>query len=379
MILVVFSRRWTKSYLPGVFGAIFMVSAFGFVRVHLSRSADLDATLLLFTTAFTFLFLDLLLVGIKHNKYLLPISGLVLLAFLSKSLAGFLPLFPLFLLALVTKRGRSFLQNRNTWFYILGCLVLVAFYYFIRNLIQPEYFEMVWNSEFLRLTHNVMPWHKQPFHFYVLNFVKLNFYTPHIFVLPVAILLLLFSKNRFVQKMTVYLSCFILFFLLLISFPVVKLEWYDASFYPVSSFILGLALWNYGKHWTIWTAILLFAMLFPYRSVLEFYHERIYPTEPLEREGNFMRSLYHEKPTIRNYDVYMEVQTSEHLDQMFFYQKNLNWYKGYQIEYKESNDQIAKSDTVLCCQAKAIEKLQDNFKTLVIIQNRDCKLMVIEQ
>lgn len=377
LLLLLFSRRWTGRHVAGVFSAIVLVSAFGFIRVHLARTADLDAVLLFFTTAYSFLFIDYLLRENHHRKYLWPLSILVFLAFLSKSLAGLLPLLPLFILAVMTKRGRLFLFSRNTWISVFATIFLVACYYFIREQLQPGYFDMVWNSEFKRLTHNVMPWHKQPFHFYLMNFVKLDFFFPHLFVLPLSIMALMMSKSGQIKKMARYTSGFVLIYLLFISIPVVKLEWYDAPIYPVASFIIGLSIWHFGKHLNVWFTIILLTLIFPYRSVLQFYTSQIYPTEPLEKEGHFMNKLHLEQKFYKHYRVYMEVQTPEHLDQMRFYQKKLNWYEAAEIDHVDQVENLRSGDTLICCQPRSMQKIGEQFYLENIIENRDCKLFVI--
>ena len=377
LLLLIFSRRWTGTHIAGVLGAIVLVSAFGFVRVHLVRTADLDAVLLFFTTAYSLLFIDYLLGQSHHKRYLRPLAILVFLAFLSKSLAGLLPLFPLFILAILTKRGRTFLLSRDTWMAVFVTVFFIVLYYFFREKVQPGYFEMVWNSEFKRLTHNVMPWHKQPFHFYLLNFVKLDFFFPHIFILPLSMITLFLSKSKQVKKIALYTSGFVLIYLLFVSVPVVKLEWYDAPIYPMAGFIIGLSIWHFAKHWSTWFVIILLTLIFPYRSVLQFYTERIYPTEPLEREGHFMRTLYHQYEALKAYRVYMEVQTPEHLDQMRFYQKKLNWFEAAEIDHLDQFENLNSGDTVLCCQPASLQKIDKQFYLEEIIENRDCKLFVI--
>jgi hypothetical protein len=188
---------------------------------------------------------------------------------------------------------------------------------------------------------------------------------------------LILSKSKQVKKIALYTSGFVLIYLLFVSVPVVKLEWYDAPIYPMAGFIIGLSIWHFAKHWSTWFVIILLTLIFPYRSVLQFYTERIYPTEPLEREGHFMRTLYHQYEALKAYRVYMEVQTPEHLDQMRFYQKKLNWFEAAEIDHLDQFENLNSGDTVLCCQPASLQKIDKQFYLEEIIENRDCKLFVI--
>ena len=286
LLLLIFSKRWIGNYLVGLFGGIILVSAFGFVRIHMTRSGDLDAVMLFFVTGYVFTFLDYLLSKDSVRKYLLLLTGLIVCAFMSKSLAGLMPLIPLGVLSVFFARGRAFLFDRRTWLHIAVGLSLIGIYYFARNLVQPEYFQMVWDSEFLRFTHNVMPWHKQPFTFYIRNFTRLDFFDPHIYVFGISAVILIISKDMRIRLISSLLIGFCVLYLLLISIPVVKLEWYDAPFYPFACFLIAIAIWKYTSQNGICWVILLLTILFPYRSVLTYYTDRIYPTEPLEKEGD---------------------------------------------------------------------------------------------
>ncbi len=377
LITWVFSRRWLGTYLPGIFASMMLVSAYGFVRVHMVRTGDLDAVLLFFTTAYTFLLVDYLLMKTTPGKYVLPVSVLVFLGFLSKSLGALLPLVPLLFIFLSFRKGRGFLVQRRVGIAIFSVFCLIMLYYFARDVAQPGYFRLVWESEFLRLTHNVMPWHEHPFTYYIVNFVKLGFFSPHIFFLPVAIALLLIRQDQFIRKVAGILTAFCLLFLLFISIPVVKLEWYDAPVYPFASMLLGIAIWKYARKWYLWLLVLLLILVFPYRSVLTFYRSHTYPSEPLEREGHFMRDLTEIRPEIKKYDVFMQVLTPEHLDQMHWYQKKLNWFEGHSVAHVDSLDKIRPGYPVLCCQETGKKDLEGNFSYRVLEENQDCRLYLI--
>lgn len=392
IMLWIFSRRWFSTFLPGVLASIILVSAYGFVRVHLVRSGDLDAVLLLFTTAATLLLVDYLLMNGRPERYVWPVTLAIVLGFFAKSLGALLPLVPILIIFLFDRRGRAFLRHRKTWFAMLAATWIIILFYFARDVAQPGYFKMVWSSEFMRLTHNVMPWHEHPFSYYLVNFIRLDFFNPHLYFLAPAILMLLWQKDRFTRMAASIMAAFCVTYLLFISIPVVKLEWYDAPFYPIAAFLLGTGIWQIDRllkdqfsgksgpapvRWKFSFLVMALVLLFPYRSVLEFYAQNNYPAEPLEREGHFIRQLSKDQPGLNRFAVFMRVQTPEHLDQMQWYRKKLNWWNGYAISHVDRIDELSAGDTVLCCQQKGIQALQDAYRLSVVAENPDCRVVVV--
>lgn len=87
-----------------------------------------------------------------------------------------------------------------------------------------------------------MPWHAQPFWFYIANMVKYNF-TPHIFILPLIYFAYKSSKisiSIFTKNALIIVSAF----LMLYSYPIVKLEWYDAPVYPILALVMSAGIYE---------------------------------------------------------------------------------------------------------------------------------------
>jgi 4-amino-4-deoxy-L-arabinose transferase-like glycosyltransferase len=154
----------------GAISILILLTIQGYVNTHVIRSGDLDATLVFFTTAYLLLFLqDLIRPFNNRIKYFSILGILIFLAFLSKSIAGLMPLLGMVLAVLLVPENRKILREKYLYFSVIGVLVAIVSYYLIAELSNPGYFGKVWASEFLRLTENVMPWHAQPFWFYVAN------------------------------------------------------------------------------------------------------------------------------------------------------------------------------------------------------------------
>ncbi|HWR32156.1 MAG TPA: hypothetical protein VN451_01415, partial [Chitinophagaceae bacterium] len=106
---------------------------------------------------------------------------------------------------------------------ILACLIVG--YYYMMEIKLPGYFNYAWTSEYKRIYENVMPWHTHSFGYYFNN-LAVRFFPWYWFLIPSGVLGIL-SKNNVVKKFTIFSFIFCLSYLLLISIPSVKLEWYD--------------------------------------------------------------------------------------------------------------------------------------------------------
>ncbi|NJN78793.1 MAG: hypothetical protein HC803_11120 [Saprospiraceae bacterium] len=189
--------------LIGIIAVLFLVSTEGYIRPHVTRTGDLDSVLIFFITAYTLLFWDYLLNSEQKNKNrLLGIGLLVFAAFMSKSVAGLMPILGLFLGAIFIKKGKFILTNIQTYFVAITTLLLCGTYYLIRYLAADDgYLEKVFFSEYMRFTHNIMTYHEQPFWFHLKNMYE-RFYQPFIFILPIT-LIGLFAKNEKFRKTSI--------------------------------------------------------------------------------------------------------------------------------------------------------------------------------
>ena len=377
ILMLIYSKKWTNRYLSGALGVILAATCLGFNRGHVIRTADLDGILLFFTTWYTLVFISFLWLEKEESHFHFKLLGLVLLAFFTKSLAGLMPLFPLFVLSFFSKHGRQFLLSNKTLRTVLSGLSAIAVYYFLRDLSQPVYFQLVWSSEFLRFTHNIMSWHEQPFLFYVKNMWIHEYFKVHLFLLLIP-LLSYYVGTKQNKNLLLLLLGNVCIFLIFISIPSVKLLWYDAHVYPILTFAIGLSAAHGLKGSFSWLAI--FTILIGASISGKMLIKEINQTnskEPLEYQGEMMKRLHTNYPLFNEYTVFMKVNTPEHLDQMRFYQKKYNWYNGYKISWADKITEIEQNDKILCCQPELIVEIENQFETAIIKKEEHCKLIQI--
>ena len=366
-MILVFSKR-NLNLSIGVVAVLILLSSAGYVRPHVSRSGDLDSVLIFFITAYSLTFFDYILKeGHKARKTFLLISILIFGAFLSKSVAGLMPLAGLFFGSIFIKRGRALFLNKWIFIYASITILLCAGFYGLREWMHPGYFEIVWHSEWSRIGENIMPWHEHPFLFYAENMKDSN-YEEYLVLIPIAFVGL-FSVENSKKQFALLGVIFCIFYFLIISWPPVKLNYYDAPLYPILALLIATGLYRlYNFCLTqydtpVWIFILVGAIWFsiPYRSIIQKNLEYL-PNDFLQYDGFAIRELSRTNPELKKYKILFYPEHIEHIDQMNFYVKALKQSKNYNLEIVQSAGQLKNFDIVLCSQPRSLDSLKARFE-----------------
>ncbi len=373
LIILVFSFKTLENINIGSISVLILASTPGFIRNHFTRTGDLDAMLVFWTTLYTCVALHYLIKRPDNYKpYFLLITAGVILSFYSKSVAGLLPLPGLLAVSVLNKSIYSILKLRFLYVCILIGFVFCFGFYVIREWVGPGYLEVTFQSEYIRFIKNIMPWQEQPFHHYFSNLYVKKFLIPYLFVLPIA---LWFGTNniktRFITN-SLFLYCLI--YLLIITIPANKLEWYDAPIYPFLSLILGIGIYHcvtffynskskYGLTWVAATSLFILTFIWSLGIV----HSRTknnnnVPFVMLEREGNYMRQLYKESKEINTYTVLMPVEHPAHLTHAKFYRTSFNSSGEYSIAINDSIHSIVIGTNYLFCQDSVKNYIISNYE-----------------
>jgi 4-amino-4-deoxy-L-arabinose transferase-like glycosyltransferase len=380
-----FAHRTLNDYRIGLIGVLVLVSSQGFIRFHVTRTGDLDAMLVFWITFYSLIAFHYLLKTPSNYKPYFNYIGLgILCAFMTKSVAGFMPLLGILMGSFLIKKGKIVLTKSYTYKVAFVVFALCGLYYGIRENAVHGYWQKVYFSEYSRFTQNIMPFHNHEASYYLQNFVALQFFTPYIYILPLCFLLNF--SCRLYRNIGILIAAFCVSYLGLISYPLVKLEWYDAPLYPMFALAIGIAFINifkfldpYLKHNLLKNSlgILAICIIFyqPYFKIIEQLNHRE-PKDALEKEGFYMRELSKKKPDI-NYTVLMKTNDVEHLDAAHFYIKAQNWYQAKNIKIIGDTLQIENGDTILCCQDKNLKYLNAHFKPQLLDSLNDCKLLII--
>jgi len=376
VLVYLFSRRFFKNSLAAWLSAAILLCSSGFMSGHNVRTGDLDAALVFWLMLGLFTAVDLVVNRPENSrKHYLLLALSVIGGFLTKGIAAFFFLPYLLLIPLIFRRFYIF-RDKNLYLSGLVVLVFCAGYYALRELYMPGYLELVYKYEWKRYTEEVMSWQVHPFFWYLEQMATLRFY-PFIYFLPLSLVGCYYFKNK---QHIAYFSLLLtaLGYFLFISYPAVKLLWYDAPLFPVLALLVGLPvgvlLERLFEHWRIpqSRAVLYFIFLLlliqPYRKSLALMREEDAVVFDLVAEGNYLRQLHHERPDLKKLSIYKIESHAAHYDQLLFYIRKYTIEAGYAFRLSRKLD-FETGGLVLISKAEDQLKARATYQMTVIHQS----------
>lgn len=383
IILFRFFQKRFNNLLFSFFTLGILLTSFGFLSFHGFATGDLDAMLCLWVTLCSLIIFDKLVLSapLQNPKWIYFTGFFFLLAFLTKSTAAFLPIPGLLTSVFVLKKQKELFQNKHVYIVFFILAFIISGYYYMMELKRPGYFNHAWTSEYKRIYENIMPWHSHSFDYYFKTLAVR--FSPWFWFLIPSVVLGILSKNNFVKKLTVFSFIYCLSYLLIISIPPVKLEWYDVPLYPFLSVLTAVFFFEiinrlksaFPKRKFLPTIpfIVFFAIATP--AFISIIKKNKHPAfkEPLEREGIALRNCITDT-SITSLRILMQVEHSEHYNQLNFYRERFSRERGFRPEIIYSIEKINLSDTILVCQSAKIDSLQ-NFHIDTIKKINGCLLL----
>lgn len=387
-----FCATTLQSRSAGVVSALFFAASGGFAGPHVGRSGDLDAVLALFLFASALLFFRYLFDDRPPGRIFPGLGLLVVCAFLCKGIPGFFFLPFLFIISLLHGNWRKVLPHRSLYLSAIGVVLICAGYYGLRELSHPGYWELLKKSEFNRFTGKGVEWHKQPFDFYYRNFIDLKRFFPLVFFLPLTISVFWTAGSTLVRRTYLYSLIVAAGYFAFISYPPVKLEWYDAPLYPFFALLLGLSVTE-GVGWvarklnvrpmpvTLPGICVLLTLLLCAKSYGDIWQKIRYGPPKMsiwEVEGVFMKQLRGALPEERRYSILKKADHPEHLDQVRFYQKAWGVASGYQIEVKSGWRQLSAGEKVLVCRPELLDSVGRYFPYAILFETEQGRFVQLK-
>lgn len=351
-------KRWGFDVWTRLLVMVCFVGHEGFIRHHISRTGDLDAVMTFFMVIYVFVVLDAIHQKRFTSKHSLWFFVAMVGAFYSKSIGGWLMMGPLLMVWLLSP-VRSVLFTLRFWMAALLSGLICFMYYLIRELMQPGFLDLVWHSEYMRMFKNVMPWHEHSASYYFTNFITLRTFTPWVYFLVIAIMYCLFLLKE--NKARHHLFQWIILglgYMLVITIPAVKLEWYDAPAFPffamITGTVAGLLLANIQGRWKL---VVLLPVILILGRKMNFIQKDINPRHPFEYEGAILRNAQITPGT----KVFMKVETPEHQLQLDFYRKIKLAEEGINVSVVDTTSQIAPGDKIIISQVAGLTLMQEQF------------------
>ena len=215
-------------------------------------------------------------------------------------------------------------------------------------------------------------------------------FLPYTYFLPISIIMGLISRNRKIKLATLYITICSFTYLLLISYPHSKFQWYDAPVYPFISLLIGIffyCIYDYSSAFfdreskvykLVFIILLVSIFIIPYIKIynkIERYSERFNYSYI---ESNFVKKI-HLNGTAFNYKVYYHPYIFINAFQLNFYRKAYSNNDGIKINVYDSISQVKINDTVMVCQQEKKDTLNKYFDTQTIDRWDKCLLVVIKK
>lgn len=288
--ILFFSVCYLKHFWFGFIAVMILITSYGYVDLHSTRTGDYDALLTLFTTLsglFFFVFIET-----KKSRYLYLFFLATALAVLTKSIVGLLFLPAIVIYSLWQRQFSSFIDNKHFYIGLISFLFIVLGYYLLREINNPGYIASVQKNELGGRYLEVIESHKQEFLFFFKNLINSRLSIWYLFV-PCGVFLGLVNKDPKIKQITLFSSLMALTYLFVISISQTKLPWYDVPMYPFLSILIAIPIyyifallnnfdWNNQKLFSkiIPFIFLFFILILPYQKILgKTYLPQEYPWE----------------------------------------------------------------------------------------------------
>jgi 4-amino-4-deoxy-L-arabinose transferase-like glycosyltransferase len=366
--LLIFSRHYFKSFWFGFIAVFILITSYGYINVHSTRTGDYDALLALFTTLSGLLFFAFC--ETKKLKHLYLFFLFTALAVLTKSITGMLFLPAILIYSIIQKQFIPMLKSKHFYFGLLSFLILVFGYYLLREAYNPGYIAAVQQNElggrFLEVIEN----HKQGFWFYFDNFIDLHLSYWHLLV-PCGLIIGFVIKDKKINRITLFSTLMIITFFLIISTAQTKIVWYDVPLYPFLAIIIAVFIYyifNLLKNSKVFNQTLAFNVLpflflflvgiTPYQNILEkTYKPKEHPTDAKIFElGYYLRDATKGKHDLNNKFVLYEDYKAHNL----FY-INVLKDKGVNVDFKDWT-KLSPEDVVIVQQESLKDYLKNHYK-----------------
>ncbi len=223
-----------------------LLSSLFFTRIHVARTGDYDVLLSFFILCYALAFWKSIEQAgtVRISWFTVSAAGLVL-AVMTKGVAGTFALVGLFVFSLISGRLVILLGNVRVWLVALLVLSLCFAYYGSREQYDPGYLQAVWQGEFGDRLLTPIDGHAGGPLYYVLRLGA--FFEPGVILLPLVALTIFGTDKRRCSFAVLSLSCAATI-LVVITIAETKLYWYAAPIMPFLAIATALGVSD-GLRW----------------------------------------------------------------------------------------------------------------------------------
>lgn len=382
--LVMFSAKYFKDIWLGIIAALVLLTSYGYVEHHGTRTGDYDSLLTLLTTCYCLLWFAYIEYG--KLKYLHFFFMAVTIAVLTKTVQG-LFFIPALLIYAFAVKNKFKVIIKNKWVYIdsLIFILIICSYYITREYYNPGYLESVNQNELGGRFLNVIENHKHGFMFYFDNLINVRFSNWYILLLP-GLVVGLTIKNKHIRNISIFCSINIVAYWLIISAAQTKLEWYDLPLFPFLSLLASIFIyWIFiflktNKEIALNFSLSLIPYLFLFFIFLSPYEKMIgkvyFPEEKYFVDNRilyFMRNVSEDPSPARTYDVCWDDSQKAHI--LFYVYKLQDMSKRcFVVNYKN----LKRGQKVIAMKQSEKEYIESNYSYDVLETYYEIKTYLIK-
>lgn len=243
------ARSHSRSASWAMYSVALLITTKGYIDLHVTRTGDYDALLILWTT----------IGGLSIWKYSesgkLPALYTAAIAFalavFTKGIAGLLFIPAICIYLCMTRQLVSLLSNTHFYVAAILFLLIALLPYIMREYYNPGYIRTMMENElgdrFLKVKEN----NDGPWYYYLKSLMGRDYIFWFAFI-PFGIWQGIKERHRSCGRLVIYSGMMAVVFLIIISISGTKLSWYDAPVYPylaiVSSFSINKIIVLSKKH-----------------------------------------------------------------------------------------------------------------------------------
>lgn len=384
LLIALLAIRYLKNFWFGFIAILILITSEGHLGFHVTRTADYDAMLTLFMTAYSICFFLWSETG--KTKYLQLFFVGVLLAVLTKSVQGLFFIPPIAIYVLITGKFKKLISSK--WLYI-NSVVLIAIiggYYLGRESVNPGYLNAVYENELGGRLLNTIENHEAKITFYI----ELLYNKQFLFYFTLAILGFFSSfavSNTAIGRFIRFSTLLSFTYLVIISLAKTKLAWYSAPLIPMLAILAAgpvilvfelinnqISLSKPYKSTFIKVILLVTIFIHPYFTTMD----KVYkPKETPEAWhftliSHFLKDAADKKYNLNNHLIYY----NSYRVQLDYYVRQLNK-NGVNIAFTDI-DHIEPGDRVLIGIGYDKDQLRDKFNTTEIYKQDHLRILHID-
>ena len=232
-------RTMARDRLSGLFGGLFAIASVLFMGDHAGRTGDFDALLTCFNLGFV------LCVGRyidaergQSGRWIAAAGGLLVLAVMTKGVAGGLAVPGLLAYAIARRRVLAIVSDWRLWLSVFGACAVLAAWFAVREHSGPGYLAAMWANDMGGRMATALDDHVEgPFYYLQILGVSMQ---PAILLSP-ALFLVWRDPDPARRRLCLLMVLTVASWLLLLTTARTKLYWYVVPTVPLLAIAIGVA------------------------------------------------------------------------------------------------------------------------------------------